>query len=287
MNMKKALILALAVLPVLFACNKNNSGSSSNLPTPKNDKEAAKVVVKEEIRITTSDKKDLVLKEINFMRSGRYVAVGEYSLKASSQVVLTGKYTVTNGTYTVSGDINGSFTTTSTSVSYTEQGGETQTSSADVTPSNVQEGSAQDKAFRTWKLSGNNALFLDFPSLGKAGYPNISALVNDLANHDIQIDPQLKEKLLKYDIVEISLDNKEICITFSQADPFKGSFVVGEKLNFTYDLSAFMTGENIFQAKAVGTIEFEDNKALVKMDVNSSIEKLGNGKGVITLVPVD
>lgn len=288
--MKKALFMALAVLPVLFACSKNNSSTdTSTLEPPKNAKEAKKVVVKEEIKITTSDKKELSLKEINFMRSGRYVAVAEILLKASNEIVLTGTYTVSNGNYTVTGDINATISTTSDSITYTDTAsGEEQTSPATVTPSNVQEGSAQDKAYRTWKLQGDsNAIILEFQSLGgKAKYANISNLVNDLVNHEITIDQQKKEKLLGYDIVDISLDNNEIVINFSKANPFKGSFILSDNLTFTYDLSAFMTGD-VFQAKANGSIAFEGNKAVITMNVESSIEKLGNGTATITLVAVN
>lgn len=288
--MKKALFMALAVLPVLFACSKNNSSTdTSTLEPPKNAKEAKKVVVKEEIKITTSDKKELSLKEINFMRSGRYVAVAEILLKASNEIVLTGTYTVSNGNYTVTGDINATISTTSDTITYTDTAsGEEQTSPATVTPSNVQEGSAQDKAYRTWKLQGDsNAIVLEFVSLGgKAKYANISNLVNDLVNHEITIDQQKKEKLLGYDIVDISLDNNEIVINFSKADPFKGSFILSDNLTFTYDLSAFMTGD-VFQAKANGSIAFEGNKAVITMNVNSNIEKLGNGTATITLVAVN
>ncbi|MBO6096537.1 MAG: hypothetical protein J6P56_04385 [Bacteroidales bacterium] len=288
--MKKALFMALAVLPVLFACSKNNSSTdTSTLEPPKNAKEAKKVVVKEEIKITTSDKKELSLKEINFMRSGRYVAVAEILLKASNEIVLTGTYTVSNGNYTVTGDINATISTTSDSITYTDTAsGEEQTSTATVTPSNVQEGSAQDKAYRTWKLQGDsNAIILEFQSLGgKAKYANISNLVNDLVNHEITIDQQKKEKLLGYDIVDISLDNNEIVINFSKANPFKGSFILSDNLTFTYDLSAFMTGD-VFQAKANGSIAFEGNKAVITMNVESSIEKLGNGTATITLVAVN
>jgi hypothetical protein len=287
--MKKALFMALAVLPVLFACNKNNSSTdTSTLEPPKNAKEAKKVVVKEEIKITTSDKKELSLKEINFMRSGRYVAVAEILLKASNEIVLTGTYTVSNGNYTVTGDINATISTTSDTITYTDTAsGEEQTSPATVTPSNVQEGSAQDKAYRTWKLQGDsNAIILEFQSLGgKAKYANISNLVNDLVNHEITIDQQKKEKLLGYDIVDISLDNNEIVINFSKANPFKGSFILSDNLTFSYDLSAFMTGD-VFQAKANGSIAFEGNKAVITMNVNSNIEKLGNGTATITLVAV-
>lgn len=288
--MKKALFMALAVLPVLFACSKNNSSTdTSTLEPPKNAKEAKKVVVKEEIKITTSDKKELSLKEINFMRSGRYVAVAEILLKASNEIVLTGTYTVSNGNYTVTGDINATISTTSDSITYTDTAsGEEQSSPATVTPSNVQEGSAQDKAYRTWKLQGDsNAIILEFQSLGgKAKYANISNLVNDLVNHEITIDQQKKEKLLGYDIVDISLDNNEIVINFSKANPFKGSFILSDNLTFTYDLSAFMTGD-VFQAKANGSIAFEGNKAVITMNVESSIEKLGNGTATITLVAVN
>ena len=223
------------------------------------------------------------------MRSGRYVAVAEILLKASNEIVLTGTYTVSNGNYTVTGDINATISTTSDSITYTDTAsGEEQTSPATVTPSNVQEGSAQDKAYRTWKLQGDsNAIILEFQSLGgKAKYANISNLVNDLVNHEITIDQQKKEKLLGYDIVDISLDNNEIVINFSKANPFKGSFILSDNLTFTYDLSAFMTGD-VFQAKANGSIAFEGNKAVITMNVESSIEKLGNGTATITLVAVN
>lgn len=289
--MKKVLLMALAVLPVLFACNKNNTSSldTSTLEPPKNAKDAQKVVVKEEIKITTSDKKELALKEINFMRSGRYVAVAEILLKASNEIVLTGTYTVSNGNYTVSGDINATISTTSDTITYTDTAsGEEQTSPATVTPSNVQEGSVQDKAYRTWKLQGDsNAIILEFQSLGgKAKYANISNLINDLVNHDIKIEEQQKQKLLGYDIKDISLDNNEISINFSKANPFKGSFILNDNLSFTYDLSAFMSGD-VFQAKANGSIAFEGNKAVITMNVNSNIEKLGNGTATITLVAVE
>lgn len=289
--MKKVLLMALAVLPVLFACNKNNPSSldTSTLEPPKNAKDAQKVVVKEEIKITTSDKKELALKEINFMRSGRYVAVAEILLKASNEIVLTGTYTVSNGNYTVSGDINATISTTSDTITYTDTAsGEEQTSPATVTPSNVQEGSVQDKAYRTWKLQGDsNAIILEFQSLGgKAKYANISNLINDLVNHDIKIEEQQKQKLLGYDIKDISLDNNEISINFSKANPFKGSFILNDNLSFTYDLSAFMSGD-VFQAKANGSIAFEGNKAVITMNVNSNIEKLGNGTATITLVAVE
>ena len=288
--MKKVLIMALAVLPVLFACNKNNTTTDSTLTPPKNANDAKKVVIKQEILVTsTATQKELVLKEINFMRSGRYVAVAEEIVKASNPIVLTGTYTVSNGTYTVTGDIKATISTTNDSITVTDDTtGEEQSSAATVTPSNVPEGSAQDKAYRTWKLQpDNNAIVLEFESLGgKAKYANVSNLVNDLVNHKITIDEQKKQTLLGYDIKEISLDNGEISVIFTVAKPFKGTFTLGNNLTFSYDLSAFMTGD-VFEAKANGTIAFEANKAVVSMDVNSNIKELGNGKATITLVAVE
>lgn len=289
--MKKVLIMALAVLPVLFACNKNTpTPTDSTLTPPKNANDAKKVVVKQEILVTsTATQKELALKEINFMRSGRYVAVAEEIVKASNQIVLTGTYTVSNGTYTVTGDIKATISTTNDSITVTDDTtGEEQSSAATVTPSNVPEGSAQDKAYRTWKLQpDNNAIILEFESLGgKAKYANVSNLVNDLVNHNITIDEQKKQTLLGYDIKEISLDNGEISVIFTVAKPFKGTFILGNNLTFSYDLSAFMTGD-VFEAKANGTIAFEANKAVVSMDVNSNIKGLGNGKATITLVAVE
>lgn len=282
--MKKYLLIALAALPVLFACNKGNSTQGSSLDTPKYAKNAAKVVITgNPIQVSTKNNKDVALKVINFMRSGRFVAEAEASKAETTIVYLTGTYTMENGNYKVSGDISATFTLTDNSIACGSQ-----SSSATVTHSNVVEGSAQDQVYRTWRLQGDSsAIILEFASLGgKAKYANISNLVNDLVNHGITISDERKARLLGYDIVDITLDEGVVTVNFTSADPFKGTFSVNNNYAFSYDLSSVMSGD-LFQTTASGQVSVTGKKAAVSMNVVSGIEKLGNGTATINLVAVE
>ena len=285
--MKKALILALAVLPVLFACNKNNANTNgANLETPKNAKDAAKVTISQsaEVKVTTKDKKEVALKEINFMRSGRYIAVAELiETKASNTVTLAGTYSFSNGKYSLSGDLTVTVSTTETSVSVTTSSGETQTADATVTASTVQEGSTQDKICRTWVI---DHLILNFEKLGgEARYDSIKEIVNDIKAHKIELKPEQEQAILNHDIKEITLDEGIICVTFANAEPFKGSWQLSANNTFSYKIENF--NGSVFSAEANGTISFNGDLAVVDIVVKSDVKDLGNGTAKLTLKAVN
>lgn len=281
--MKKLLIIALAAIPVLFACKKGSSTEEVSLDTPKNAKNAAKVVINNPIQVSTKSNKTVAIKLIDFLRSGRYVAEGVISKAEEETVILTGPYSVgTDGKYNCTGDITVTVETSATSVTI-----DGQTSDATVTHSRVEEGSNEDHAFRSWTLQNDNsAIILEFQSLGgKAKYANISSIAKDLENHEISISDELKTKLINHDIKLVSLDEGVISVEFTNADPFKGVFTLKKDMSFDYDLSDFMSGD-LFQAKAKGSVTIEGQKAIVKINVESGIQKLGNGTAIITMVAV-
>ena len=284
--MKKALILALAVLPVLFSCNKSNTnGGGAKLETPKNANEAAKVTISEsaEVKVTTKDQKEVALKEINFMRSGRYIATAEdIGTKASNVITLAGTFTFSNGKYTLSGDLTVTVSTTSSSVTVTTSAGETQTADATVTPSNVPEGSTEDKICRTWTI---DHIILNFEKLGgTARYDNIVEIVNDIKAHKIDLKEDQEKAILNHDIKEITLDKDIICVTFANAEPFKGSWQLSANNSFSYKIENF--NGSVFNAEATGTISFNGELAVVDIVVKSDIKDLGNGTAQLTLKAV-
>lgn len=276
--MKKVLIIALAILPVLFACKKSGTATDTTLETPKFAKEAAKVEIKNPINVTAKGQ-TVALQAINFMRSGRYVAKGTIT-KATETIVLTGTYTVTNGTYSMTGDVSATVTiTTSGSEDTVTVNGET--SPADVTESNIQEGSTQDKICRTWKL---DHMILDFAKLGgKARYENMAEIVNDIKNHNIELSAENEQKIKNHEIKEITLDEGVICVTFANADAFMGSWNLSGS-SFSYNFENFEG--SLFSGSASGTVDFSGEKAIISVNLTTSIEKLGNGSAELTLVQV-
>lgn len=273
--MKKALIFALAALPVLFACKKSGT-EATNLETPQLAKEAAKVVIKNPISVTTKDNKTIELKEINFMRSGRYVAQGLITKANEPVIVLTGKWTSSNGKYSVTGDITATITITSNSIDVNGQ-----SSAADISKSNIQAGSTQDKISRSWKL---DHIILDFAKLGgKARYDSMAEIVTDIKAHKIELSAANEKLILDHEIVEISLDEGIICVTFKNADAFKGSWnISGTSFNYTIDN---FEGA-LFNAQASGSVNFSGNNAVITMNLKTNIEQLGNGSAELTLTEV-
>lgn len=276
--MKKLLILALATLPVLFACNKSDS-QSGFASTPKFDKNSAKIVISTPIQVTTKGNQTVSLREINFLRSGRYVAEAEMFTKADAEtVILAGTYVMEGENYKVSGDLNTVISTTSNSITI---GGTT--SNATVTHSNITPGSTQDKISRTWKL---DFMLLSFDKMGaNVRFDSINKAVDRIkATDGVNLTSDIETSLRNHEIGEISIDNGEICVTFQNAQPYKGAFNVSGN-SFSYDFSGVMDG-NLFNAKASGSIEFSDGQAIVSLTLNSDIQGLGNGSAKIYLKEV-
>lgn len=278
--MKKVLIIALAILPVLFACKKSGSTTTdTTLETPKFAKEAAKVVIQNPISVTAKGGQTVAISAINFMRSGRYVATGTVT-KATETIVLTGTYTMNNGSYSMTGDVTATVTiTTSGSEDSVTVNGET--SPADVTESNIQEGSTQDKICRTWKL---DHMILDFAKLGgKARYDTMAEIVADIKAHEITLTAENEQKIKDHEIKEITLDDGVICVTFVNAEAFSGSWNLSGN-SFSYSIENFEG--SLFSGQASGTIDFSGEKAIISVSLTTSIESLGNGTAELTLVQV-
>ena len=281
--MKKILSFALA-LPLLFACNKG--GNEATLETPKLADKAAKVVAVTPVDITVGGK-TLKLKEIDFLRSGRYVAEAEYIIapgittKATAKTAyLSGTFTFDNGKYNVVGDIQGSIVLNNNQMTINGK-----TTDVTVTPSNIPAGSTQDQISRSWKLE---KIILDFEALGgRALYANVAAVVNDFEAHEVTIDPDVKTRILQHEIKEVTVDTGIVCVTFTQAEPFKGQFSLSSNNAFSYNFEGTDMNGDLFATAASGTIKIDGKKAVVSMNVQSGIKDLGNGTAEITLVAVD
>lgn len=280
--MKKVLIFALAVLPVLFACKKTTN--TSDMETPKFAEKAAKLELKNAIPVTTKDNKTVALQEINFMRSGRYVAEGV--ITKAETVTLSGTWTYDNGKgYVMTGDVTGSVTVTgsgsSSEVTVTTSSG-AQTSQANVEGSKVTPGSTEDKIFRSWKIS--KIVLKEFEKLGSASITatSITSMVTELEKK-IEIPSDAKAKLLAHEVTEISFDEGVMLIKFKDGSSFKGEMdkLSGSATSFSYDLSAFI--ENTDPVK--GSIEFSGDNAIITLDV-PNIKSMGTGKVVLTLAQV-
>lgn len=280
--MKKVLLIALAVLPVLFACSKGSTGNDekpSDLTLPKWAEKAAKVVLNADKPITVSTTQgQTTVTEINFLRSGVYVAKGNTSTKADTDVTLTGNYTVgQDGAYVLTGDISATISTSNNSV--TVDGGDP--IPATVTPATVTAGTTEDKLCRTWKL--DHMILKNFEKLGSAGIrvTSVSGLVKTLKEKGITLDGDVEARVLSHEIKEISLGKDLICITFTAANTFVGSWSFSGT-SFSYDFKGDMNGD-ILAASASGTLEFSEKSVTITMNITSENKDLGNGTCIIKL----
>lgn len=287
--MKKILILALALVPVLFACNKKNANQeTAELQLPKWAQNAAKVVFTESAEVeTTTSHGTVLINSIEFMRSGRYVA--EAVETKATTIILYGSYTVTNGVYNLTGDISANIQIDDDNDSVTING---EDYDANVTPSNVAEGTIQDKACRTWKLDKSNgdAIEIDFGSI-KTYKNSITDIVTYLTKPQdngeprVKMSDEVKERILNHEIYEISVAENLITVSFTKADTFKGAWTL-TSTSFSYDFTGQMNGD-LFSSSATGTIEFTGNKAIVKVNVKSGLKELGDGIVIVRLVAVE
>ena len=281
--MKKILLIALAVLPVLFACSKSNTNNNekpSDLTLPKWAEHAAKVVLKADdpATVTTSYGVQAVVSEIDFMRSGRYVAKAETETKATVTVFLYGTYDFANGAYALHGDLE---TTVSTSGNNVTVAGETHEGT--VTSTTVTAGTTEDKLCRTWKLG--YMILKDFDKLGSAGIrvTSVSGLVSTLKGKGVNFDSKVEERVLQHEIDEISLGTDMILVTFSKADPFVGTWKLNGGTSFSYDFKGTMNGD-VLSANASGTLEFSEKNVTITMNITSNNKDLGKGTAILNLV---
>ncbi len=274
--MKKLFILALAVFPMLLACNKKDNGGE--METPVYAEAAAKVTLNGNM-VLPVDGVNSTLQEICFMRSGRYVALLEERVKSESpSIVISGTYTFSAGEYKTSGAL---------SITVKLENGKTVINDveidADVEYSDIVPGSTEDKVSRSWKVSH---FILNFPKLGaKARYENLAEIVADIEKHEIEISADIKSAILQHEVKEISVDNGIVVVTFNQAKPFMGQFELGNGTTFTYSFKSD-SEINFFSLDAAGSVVFSADKAVITVEVKTNhIEQLGSGSAEITLIP--
>lgn len=279
--MKKVLLIALAVLPVLLACSKGSTTGNDEKPSaltlPKWAANAAKVVLNADNPVTVnSTQGQTSVTEINFFRSGVYVAKGTIT-KATQNVVLTGTYTMVNGAYSLTGDITATVSTSNNSVTV-----DGESYAATVTSGQVPEGSTEDKLCRTWKL--DHMILKNFEKLGSAGIrvTSVAGLVKTLKEKGISFDSKVEERVLQHEIKEITLGTDMICVTFSEAKAFTGSWKLNGSNNFSYDFKGDMSGD-ILAASANGTLEFSEKSVTITMNITSNNKDLGSGTAIIKL----
>ena len=149
--MKKLLIIALAVIPVLFACKKSNTTPTTpDLETPTYAKQAAKVELSTPITLKTK-KGNAAIKKIDFLRGGSYIAEAIIAKADEQTTTLTGTWTFTAGKgYVIKGEIEATVSvdksggsSATVTVTTTEEGA--QTSQATVEETKVQDCSTEDK----------------------------------------------------------------------------------------------------------------------------------------------
>lgn len=279
--MKKLTILLLALMPLLVSCNKKDAVPPTTLETPAGAKDAAKVTIAKPIAVAAKDERVVAIRQIDFFRSGRYMAEGQLLVKADAgDVILTGTWTIQDGKYVTSGDIDATITVTEDTITIGEE-----TSDADVVPSNVQEGTTADLVCRSWKL---NSLVLNFSKLGgKALYRSIKSLVDDIKVHELPLSSEAEQRLLNHEIDEITLDDNVIVVTFLNAQAFKGSLVLRDDANaFSYAFEGITSGD-LFNATASGSLEFSGNNLIVSMMIDTNVGDLGSGSAVVTLEPAE
>ena len=284
--MKKVLIIALALLPVFFACKKNNAVEpKTTLETPKEAAMAAKLTLKDPITVTTKSAK-VAIQTINFLRSGRYVAKGTITKAEGDAVTLTGTWTYTKDKgYSVNGDVTATVTVASdnSTVSVTTSEG-TQQSSATVQQTTVQAGSTEDMIYRTWKI--DHIILSEFAKLGSTAVraSSITALVTELGKKGIEISEDAKQKLIDHEIKEITLDEGVFLVLFKNEESFSSTLPKeAGSSTLSFDLSSL---SDKLDKPIKGSIEFKGNNAVVTLQV-PDIQNLGSGKAEVTLTAVE
>jgi hypothetical protein len=277
--MKKLLILAMAALPMLFACNKGSNVPES-MDKPAFTEQSAKIELDNPISVNTKDNRRIELTEINFLRSGRYVAEGYYVLKSEAEIVyLSGSYTFTSGSYVTTGDLTVTVTVSNDKEQVTI-GNEVTT--VNYTHTDIKEGSLMDQVARSWKF---DHAILSFDALGgRARYDSFGELVDDIVAHKINISEQTIALMRKHEINEISVDAGIVTVTFTQAEPFKGQFMLNDSGTFSFEFEGMTT--DVFKASARGQLTVTEDTAKITMTVESNLKDLGNGAAEVYLKAV-
>ena len=284
--MKKVLIIALALLPVFFACKKNNAVEpESTLETPKDAAMAAKLTLKDPITVSTKSAQ-VAIQTISFLRSGRYVAKGTITKAVGDEITLTGTWTYTEGKgYQVAGDVAATVAVSSdnSSVSVTTAAEGTQQTAVTVQQTTVQAGSTEDKIYRTWKI--DHIILSEFEKLGSTAVraTSISALVTELGKKGIEISDDAKKKLLDHEINEITLDEGVFLVLFKNGESFSSSLPKeAGATTFSFDLSSL---SDKLDKPIKGSVEFKGENAVVTLQI-PDIQNLGAGKAEVTLTAV-
>ena len=306
--MKKFFVLALAVLPLLFACNKGGSNvtQEENLRLPRWAQHAAKVVFGNAVDVNISGTKATTtfsIKEAQFFRSGRFLLSSattkgdapEYLYGSFTYDEATTTYILTIGTTTIKFKMNGESGQNQTvGVSVKEGNKEEQVVVASepvtVTESNPEESTElENKVFRTWKIA-DKGLYIKIPSMSiEAKVSNLSNVVSKFPS-SVNISDAVKQSIQNHNIAEITLGEGIVTVAFENAPNFVGAIDIKGNSSIHYDFNAFTSAgisvpENLFKASADISIRFESEKAILSLSVDSGVEEIGTGLAEITLEP--
>ena len=226
--MKKLLIIALAIIPVLFACKKGSTTPTTpDLKTPTYAKQAAKVELSTPITLKTTKGKAVSIKKIDFLRGGSYIAEAIIAKADEQTTTLTGTWTYTDGKgYDIKGEIVATVAVdksgAKTTVTVTTSAEGAQSSEATVEETKVQEGSTEDKIYRDWTIA--KIVLADFEKLGSASVvaTSLTSMVSEIEKKGVNISADAKQKLLDHEVTKISLDEGVMLVIFKNEESFKG-----------------------------------------------------------------
>lgn len=270
--MKKLIIAAIAALPVLFACGKSDPTPTPE-PEPKTAESSVTIETKNDNLTAEVKGTKVILKKIDFFRTGRYLMTVELATKAEEEVLhYSGTFTYKDGVYSCSGDFTGTIAVTGSgsSAQASVNGGE----KADVNskPANVSGGSFEDFLYKTWKITDID-LALTNPQVTQGivcdGGQNIAKAI-DIAN---KYNAGIDDKYKAYNVKEISLNPGVFMVTFSNSSTFGGEIKnlnkSGEGCTFTYKFTEQLAS-GVVASEASASAKKDGNNLVVSVNVSTS-----------------
>lgn len=282
---KQIAILSLALLalmPAVFSCNKQPSGSDTTqeivMPDPAT-KAAAKTV---EFKAGNLPKYEdtqasYEVLSIEFTEGGRYIMkrrVTAVKSKVGDIEIIVGMYTESNGNYNMSGVGTVNVSTDNKTVEWKPSGDQNKDNQT-TTEANVKKttttGTDESNLARTWRVenckltvTGNNvAIERGFSGL------NLEEIAKYAAENGVS---QLKNKLdrfVGYNVANILFTgDKTFCISFTGANAIEGAYNLNtSSKKFSYDFSS--SDNSFFHGTGSGGYEFTGTtKAYVSMSLS-------------------
>ena len=284
--------LTFAALPLLFSCSgKDNAPDEGVTLTPPKEASSAKTI-KPKTEVPAKDKveTEIVVVEMDFLRSGSYAAEAELVGPGGSDLIAgkprtkaerqkkyyMGTYSTSGNTYTLSGPLSGTVVIDGTTVSGSLFKGSS--FQATVEDRTVAAGTLEDYVYRSWSISGMEFTLSKPTSIRKkftfsSSSRNVSEVVGFLTNDvGVKIDAG---KYAKYDVKEVSLGKNIIAIGFADGSvfPFIGSFKLGgsgTSGSLSYTFPNTVPDNEIIGRAANGSVSFEGNKLVLSLNVNLS-----------------